>query len=76
VVFGASGGAGGAIVRELVARGKRVRAVTRGGRGDLPSGVEAMRANAANKAEARAACAGATVVYHAVNVPYPAWERI
>ena len=25
VVFGASGGAGGAIVRELLARGKRVR---------------------------------------------------
>ena len=35
VVFGASGGAGSAIVRELAARGKRVRAVTRSGGGDL-----------------------------------------
>jgi nucleoside-diphosphate-sugar epimerase len=75
VVFGASGGAGGAIVRELAVRGKRVRAVTRSGGGDLPTGVEAVRADAANRVEARAACAGATVVYHAVNVPYPAWSE-
>jgi nucleoside-diphosphate-sugar epimerase len=73
VVFGASGGAGGAIVRELVARGKRVRTVTRSGGGDLLPGVEAVRADAADKAGARAACAGATVVYNAVNVPYPQW---
>jgi nucleoside-diphosphate-sugar epimerase len=75
VVFGASGGAGGATVRELVARGKRVRAVTRSGGGDLPTGVEAVRADAANRLEARRACEGATVVYHAVNVPYPAWAE-
>jgi nucleoside-diphosphate-sugar epimerase len=73
VVFGASGGAGGAIVRELVARGKRVRAVTRSGHGDVPKGVEAIRADAADTIRARQACAGAAVVYHAVNVPYPAW---
>jgi nucleoside-diphosphate-sugar epimerase len=75
VVFGASGGARGAIVRELAKRGKRVRAVTRSGGGDLPTGVEAVRADAANRAEARRACEGATVVYHAVNVPYPAWAE-
>jgi nucleoside-diphosphate-sugar epimerase len=73
VIFGASGGAGGAIVRELAARGKRVRAVTRSGGGDLPSGVEAVQADAADPAGARVACAGAAVVYHAINVPYPAW---
>ncbi len=75
VVFGGSGGAGGALVRELAARGKRVRAVTRSGRGDVPHGVEAVRADAADAAGARAACAGAAVVYHAVNVPYPAWAE-
>ena len=31
VVLGAGGGTGGAIVRELVGQGRRVRAVTRGG---------------------------------------------
>ncbi|MDQ3227007.1 MAG: NAD-dependent epimerase/dehydratase family protein [Chloroflexota bacterium] len=75
VVFGASGGAGGAIVRALAARGKRVRAVTRSGRGALPHGVEAVRADAADKDGARRVCAGATVVYHAVNVPYPEWTK-
>src|SRR4051794_5344992 len=75
VVFGASGGAGGAIVRELVARGKRVRAVTRSGRSDSSDGVEVVRADAADTVGARQACAGAAVVYHAVNVPYPAWAE-
>jgi nucleoside-diphosphate-sugar epimerase len=75
VVFGASGGAGGAIVRELARRGKRARAVTRSGRGDVPDGVEMVRADAADAAGARQACAGATTVYHAVNVPYPQWTE-
>jgi nucleoside-diphosphate-sugar epimerase len=75
VVFGASGGAGGAILRELAARGKRVRAVTRSGGGDVPHGVEVVRADAADRVAARQACRGATVVYHAVNVPYPAWTE-
>jgi nucleoside-diphosphate-sugar epimerase len=47
--------------------------VTRSGRGDYPDGVEPFAADAANPEQARAACAGASVVYHAVNVPYPAW---
>lgn len=73
VVFGGAGGAGGAIVRELVSQRKHVRSVTRSGRGDYPDGVESFAADAANPEQARAACAGASVVYHAVNVPYPAW---
>lgn len=75
VVFGA-GGAGGAIVRELVAQGKLVRVVTRSGNGSYPAGVQAVAADAANPASAREACAGASVVYHAVNVPYPAWPQV
>lgn len=75
VVIGGMGGAGGAIARELVARGKRVRAVTRSGRGVYPAGVEPFAADAANREQARAAVAGASVVYHAVNVPYPAWPE-
>lgn len=74
VVFG-SGGAGGAIVRELAAQGKRVRAVTRSSRGSVPAGVEWVTADAADPASTKAACAGAAVVYHAVNVPYPAWPQ-
>lgn len=74
VVVGAGGGAGGAMVRELAAREKPVRAVTRSGRGDWPAGVESVRADAADPEATREACAGASVVYHCVNVPYPQWE--
>jgi len=73
VVVGAGGGAGGAIVRELVARGKRVRAVGRSGRADVPPGIEVVRGDATDAASAREFTTGATVVYHAANVPYPEW---
>ncbi len=73
VVFGATGGAGSAIVRELAAQGKRVRAVNRSGQGAFPAGVEVAKGDAMDVASARAAAQGATMVYHAVNVPYPQW---
>lgn len=75
VVFGANGGAGSAIVRELVRRGKQVRAVNRSGRANVPQGVETFKADAASPEEVRAALAGAAVVYHCVNVSYPHWFR-
>lgn len=74
VIFGASGGAGSALARELVERGKRVRAVTRSGNVTLP-GVESIKADAANLDEARQACQGAAVVYNCANVPYPDWLK-
>ncbi len=73
VVLGAGGGAGQAVVRQLVARGEPVRAVTRSGQGHWPDGVETHRADVADPGAAREACAGAAVVYHCVNVPYPLW---
>lgn len=73
VVFGASGGAGNAIVHELVQHGKRVRAVNRSGKADVPQGVEIVRADANNVEQVRAVCADASVVFHAVNVSYPYW---
>lgn len=75
VVFGAGGGAGNALVRALVAREERVRAVTRSGRADVPPGVENMRADAADPASALRASEGAQVIYHCVNVPYAEWEE-
>ena len=74
VVFGASGGAGNALVHELAARGKRVRAVNRSGRADVPAGVEIVKGDALDTVSVRAACAGASVVYHCVNAPYPEWQ--
>lgn len=76
VVFGGNGGAGGALVRELASRGRKVRAVSRSGRWDFPAGVEAVRGDATDAARAREVAAGAAVVYHAANVPYPDWAEV
>jgi nucleoside-diphosphate-sugar epimerase len=73
VVFGANGGLGQALVRQLAKQGKRVRAVTRSGQGEAPPEVELAQADALDQAAARQASAGAGVIYHAVNVPYPRW---
>ena len=75
VVVGAGGGTGSAIVRELMARGRRVRAVGRSGRVSVPPGVDVVRGDATDPASARAFTAGAAVVYHAANVPYPEWAE-
>jgi nucleoside-diphosphate-sugar epimerase len=76
VVFGASGGLGQALVRQLAAQGRRVRAVTRAGGAPVPPGVEVVRADARDKGSARQASAGAGVIYHAVNVPYMQWPEV
>jgi uncharacterized protein YbjT (DUF2867 family) len=65
VIFGATGGIGGALVAELMRRGKTVRAVSR--RGEAPEGAEGAAADAADAAAAAAAARGAGVVYHCVN---------
>jgi len=74
VVLGASGGIGNALVRELVARGKRVRAVNRSGRADVPAGVKTVKGDVLDAASMRAVCQDAAVVYHCANVPYPEWH--
>ena len=56
VVIGASGGTGSAIVRELVARGKRVRGVNRSGHADVPSVVEMLKADATDPSSMREVC--------------------
>lgn len=76
VVIGAGGGAGKAIVRELVARELPVRAVNRSGDADVPAGVECVAGDAMDLASMEAACEDASVIYHAVNVPYPQWQAM
>jgi nucleoside-diphosphate-sugar epimerase len=75
VVLGASGGVGGAVVRELAGHGRRVRAVSRGGRGEASAGVEWAAADVGRPEQARAACAGAAVVFFCANPPYERWAR-
>ena len=74
IVLGASGGSGRAVVRELSARGARVRAVSRSGQGEPLSGVEYVRGDAADGENLKAICRDATVIYLCANVPYPQWS--
>lgn len=75
-MFGASGGLGNAVVRELAARGKPTRGVDRSGRAVVPQGVELVTGDATDAESARRACRGASVVYHCANARYDQWPRI
>ncbi|HEX8345429.1 MAG TPA: NAD-dependent epimerase/dehydratase family protein, partial [Actinoplanes sp.] len=74
VVVGASGGAGSALVRELVGRGRRVRAVNRSGRLAAPAGVEVVAGDATDPVRMGEVCRDAGVVYNAVNVAFTQWR--
>lgn len=75
VVFGASGGLGNAVARELTAQGKRVRGVTRSGKADVPPAVEMVAADATDPVGTAAVCNGAAVVYNCANAPYTNWPQ-
>lgn len=64
VVLGATGGVGQVLVQALAAQGAQVRAVNRSGRASVPASVEVMAADLTNRESTRAACQGATTVYH------------
>ncbi len=76
VVLGAAGGTGSAVVRELVARGLPVRAVSRSGATDVPEGVEQVAADVATPEGARRACAAAAVIYHCAQPNYTKWAEL
>ncbi|AQR70969.1 hypothetical protein BZG29_23605 [Janthinobacterium sp. LM6] len=78
LVLGATGGIGGEMVRQLLAAGWQVRALTRGEtpspRGDH---VEWLRGDALARADVLAAAKGCAVIVHAVNPPgYRHWGRL
>ena len=75
VVFGATGAAGRATVRALVAQGLPVRAVSRKPAG-FPDGVETTAADAADAEATRHAAEGAAVIYNCVNAPYTQWPEL
>ena len=75
VVFGATGGAGGALVQGLAASGCRVRAVSRKLAANPTEAVEQVSADAAYLAQAREACRGAAVVFHCAQPRYERWAE-
>lgn len=75
VVLGASGGLGHAVVQELLKQNKKVRAVNRSGKIDVPANVEVIAADTSDPENTLKACQGAAVIYNCVNVPYMEWQE-
>ena len=78
LVLGATGGIGGEMVRQLLAAGWQVRAMTRG---ELPSprsdGIRWLRGDAMLRTDVLAASEGCSVIVHAVNPPgYRDWDKL
>ena len=74
VVLGGTGGIGGAIVNELVARGMPARSVSRSGR-HAAEGAEVVSADISDPEQTRRAVEGAAVVYHATMPAYHRWVQ-
>lgn len=72
VILGA-GPVGLAVGKVFLERGIPVRYVTRSGKAGLP-GTEARSGDAKDPASLLAAAEGATILVHAVGVPYPLWQ--
>ncbi len=72
VVFGA-GALGHAIAEQALARGHRVRVVSRSGRGAVPKGAEVGRADVTDAAAALEAARGAAVIHFSAAPPYTEW---
>ncbi len=65
---------GAAVARQLLQSGRRVRGVNRSGRGQVSEGVELVAADVKDPDAARAACAGASVVFQCASAPYMDWS--
>jgi len=74
VIFG-FGQVGQALAKELVGRGRKVRVVSRSGRGPFLDGVDHVVGDATSPAFCRAVCTGAGVVYLCLNAPYDRWAE-
>ena len=51
-------------MRELIARGQAVRAVSRSSQRDFPQGVEIVKGDITNPEDAKRVCKGAEVIYN------------
>lgn len=75
LVFG-TGAIGMALIEQLRAGGKMVRAVNRAGAADVPEGVEVVGGDATDERFTKSACSDASVVYFCLNPPYTSWPEL
>jgi nucleoside-diphosphate-sugar epimerase len=76
VILGAAGRVGDAAARAFVEAGWKVKGLARNAKAaQLAPGVQAVQADATDRAALIAACADADVVLHALNPKYTEWEE-
>ena len=75
VVFG-TGAIGLALIDQLVADGRRVRAVNLSGSAEVPEGVELVGGDASDKTFTTATTGDAVAIYQCVGVPYHRWADL
>ncbi len=75
VVLGGSGGTGNAVVRALLERGHRVRAVNRAGDADVPWAAERAAGDVTRAEDLRRVLEGSTVAYHCAQPAYTRWRQ-
>lgn len=68
LVIGGTGFLGGEIIRQLAARGERVRTLSRR-EPEVPEGVEVVRGDLADLESLKRACEGVETVYHTASLP-------
>ena len=77
LVLGATGGIGGELMRQMLADGWQVRALTRGEPPSSNDGVHWQRGDAMSRSDVMAAAKGCKVIVHAVNPPgYRNWGQL
>ncbi len=76
VVLGANGNVGSYIVKELLARGKNVRIVSRSGNSNFGTSVKAVKGDAFDLESLKAAVRGATTIYHCIGLPYQDFPKL
>jgi len=74
VILGA-GPVGCALAELLHGQGRPLRVVTRSGKARVPDGIEVVKADVSNEAEAVRACQAAAVVYGCVGIGYKGWPK-
>ncbi|BAZ33988.1 NAD-dependent epimerase/dehydratase (plasmid) [Cylindrospermum sp. NIES-4074] len=74
VIFG-TGPLGKAVMRELLARNKRVRMVNRRGKAEVPPNVDIIACDAYDPENTRVVTAEATVVYQCAQPAYTQWPK-
>jgi nucleoside-diphosphate-sugar epimerase len=73
-IFG-TGPLGQAVMRELLARGKRIRMANRTGKANVPQEVEVVAADAYDPNSTKAVIAGSSVVYQCAQPAYTEWPE-